>query len=44
MKLYIDKERTKFIQATLICAKCKQAYPESEMEEHVKNCKLKLEG
>lgn len=44
MKLYVDKEKTKFIQATLICANCKQAYPEAEMEEHVKNCKGSIEG
>ena len=44
MKLYIDKEKKKFIEATLVCKLCNRSFPEDEMEEHVKNCKGEQPG
>jgi len=44
MKLYVDKEKKKFITAVLVCKKCNREYPESEMEDHVKNCKGEQPG
>ena len=44
MKLYVDKEKKKYINAVLVCSKCNRSYPEDEMEEHVKNCKGEQPG
>jgi len=33
MKLYVDKEKKKYIDAVLVCSKCNRSYPEDEMEE-----------
>ena len=44
MKLYVDKEKKKFINAVLVCKKCNRSFPEDRMEEHVKYCKGEQEG
>ena len=44
MKLFVDKEKKKYIDATLVCSKCKRDYPVDEMEEHVRNCKGEQPG
>ena len=44
MKLYVDEEKKKYIDAQLRCAKCKRTFPESEIENHVKNCKGEQPG
>ena len=44
MKLYVDEEKKKHIDAVLVCSKCKHDFPEDEIEEHVKNCKGEQPG
>jgi len=44
MKLFVDKEKKKYIEATLRCAKCKRTFPEDRIEEHVRNCKGEQPG
>ena len=44
MKFYVDKEKKKYIEATLRCAKCKRTFSESQMEKHVKNCRGEQPG
>lgn len=44
MKLYVDEEKKKYIDAVLVCSKCKHSFPEDVIEEHVKNCKGEQPG
>jgi uncharacterized protein YbaR (Trm112 family) len=44
MKLYVDKKKKKYIEATLVCKLCNRSFPEDVMEEHVKNCRGDQEG
>ncbi len=44
MKLYVDRKKKKYVEAILVCSKCKMSFPDDEIEEHVKNCRGEQPG